>query len=279
MKLSELKSSYSECIRIGKGGQKTVYKATKNGSVYALKIIANPSDARIKQEIKILSNLQCPNIPHVYESGTITDDVTGDEVLFMIEEYIDGLSLRNILQTQKIIGITLGCIILETLLNIECKLEENKIIHRDIKPDNIMIDHNSEVYLIDFGIAKITSAESLTMTSQAHGPCTPLYAPQELAENIRKQQDVRTDLYQIGVSIYESFAGTNPFKPINPSEDVWENITTIVPPQIAIPGDTKGLLMRYLSMLMAKNQSQRPNSAKQALQYFNSIKQTLCLEG
>ena len=279
MLLSELKKSYVECIRIGKGGQKVVYKARKDSKVYALKLIYNPSDARVRQEIDILSNLQCENVPQVYESGIIIDDATGEEVLYMIEEYIDGASLRSILQAQGSISISLGCIILETLLKIECVLEEKGITHRDIKPDNIMITNNSKVYLIDFGIAKVVNAESLTRTSDAHGPCTPIYAPRELAENMRKYQDVRTDLYQIGISIYEAFAGVNPFIPKNINENVWERITTIIPPNIVIPGDTKGLLMRYLSMLMAKNQSQRPSSAKQALRYYLSIKQTLTKEG
>ncbi len=279
MKLSELQRSYSECIQIGKGGQKTVYRVKAGSSIFALKIIPNSSDARVKQEIGILTSLQCSNVPHVYESEIVVDDVTGDEMLYMIEEFIDGSSLRSILQAKGCIDIVLGSRILETLLRIECTLEERQIIHRDIKPDNIMITRNATVYLIDFGIAKVVTADSLTLTSQIHGPCTPLYAPRELAENARRQQDVRTDLYQIGVSLYESFAGENPFKPKNITENVWDNITTIIPSPIVIPGDTKGLLMRYLSMLMAKNQSQRPNSAKQALKYFLSIKQTLNLEG
>ena len=279
MKLSELKAMYSECVKVGKGGQKIVYRVKKDSSVFALKIIPNSNDPRVKQEIQILSNLHCPNIPRVYESGLVVDDMTGDELLYMIEEFIDGLSLRSILLSQGSIDISLGTTILETLLQVECIKKKNQIIHRDIKPDNIMIAHDSKVYLVDFGIAKVATANSLTLTSQTHGPCTPLYAPRELAENIRKQQDVRTDLYQIGVSIYESFAGTNPFIPRSPSENVWDNISTISPLPLTIPGDTKGLLMRYLSMLMAKNQSQRPNSAKQALNYFYSIKQSLHVEG
>lgn len=276
MKLSEYKAKFTACTRIGKGGQKTVYKVDDAAGSYALKIVEAPNDPRIQQEIAILCSVDIQGVPHILEQGMVEDDVSKDSFLYILEEYIEGESLRAILTREKIVSTDIAIAILETLLDIETQLEERAILHRDIKPDNIIIGKNGAVYLIDFGIAKILGESSLTRTAAQNGPCTPAYAPVELAANMKRQQDVRTDLYQIGLTVYESLAGYNPFsKGARTPQEVFARGKTIMPQSIQITGDTQGLLMQYISMLMAKNPSQRPNTAKDAKRYYEAIRSTV----
>ncbi len=280
MTLSEYKATFDSCERIGKGGQKLVYRAKKMGHEYALKIITTSDDPRIQQEIEILKSLGLPNVPRILGVGTVQDDISHDALLCILEEYIDGRSLREELRARGTISCTMGCSILETLLDIEMSLEDKSILHRDIKPDNVMIRNDGKIFLIDFGIAKILGCTSLTRTALPNGPCTPAYAPRELAGNMKRLQDVRTDLYQIGLTVYEALGGVNPFSigAKNKTEMLTRG-STIIPPALQIPGDTKGLLMQYLSMLMSKNQSQRPSSAREARRYYDAVYPTLSLGG
>lgn len=276
MNLKEYMGQFDSCVRIGKGGQKTVYRAEKGGKSYALKIVQVPDNPRIKQEITILSTLDITGVPKVFDHGTVIDDVSNDTVLYILEEYIDGESLRTILSREKIIETGLAINILNTLLAIEIQLEEQAILHRDIKPDNIIVGSSGDIYLIDFGIAKILGESSLTRTADANGPCTPAYAPWELAANLKRQQDVRTDLYQIGVTIYESLAGGNPFAAgARNRQEMMIRGRTIIPASLHIKGDSQGQLMQYISMLMAKNPSQRPKSASDAKRYFDAIRSSI----
>ena len=276
MKLSEYKSKFSACTRIGKGGQKTVYKVDDATASYALKIVEAPNDPRIQQEVAILRSVDIQGVPHILDQGMVEDDVSRDTFLYILEEYVEGESLRTVLTREKTISTDVAVGILETLLDIETQLEERAILHRDIKPDNIILGKNGAVYLIDFGIAKILGESSLTRTAAQNGPCTPAYAPIELASNMKRQQDVRTDLYQIGLTVYESLAGFNPYSngAKNPQE-VFARGKKMIPQSIQINGDTQGLLMQYISMLMAKNPSQRPNTAKDAKRYYEAIRSTV----
>ena len=142
-----------------------------------------------------------------------------------------------------------------------------------------MVDKTGNVYLIDFGIAKRVDGPSLTATEAVRGPFTPGYAPHEQFANMKLQQDVRTDLFQIGVTIYEYCTGQNPFvKPTDTIDEILSKTASFQPLPIAFEGDSKGMFSQFIGMLMAKSQSQRPNTAKDALRYLNVIKPTLILE-
>ena len=276
MTLDTLISQFDKCTRIGKGGQKTVFKVEKGSEVYALKIILSINDPRINQEISILQKVRISNVPRIIQTGIIEDDLTHDPILFILEDFINGRSLREELQLNKTVSTDQACRILESLLETEIELEKEGIVHRDIKPDNIILAHDGNIFLIDFGIAKILGNTSFTQTGAINGPCTPGYAPAELAFNVKSQQDVRTDLFQIGVTVYEALSGSNPFRrgAKNPNE-VFNNTRTLLPPQISIIGDTKGQFFQYLQMLMAKNPSQRPRNAEEAFRYFSAISSTI----
>ena len=280
MNISELKANYTSINKIKKGGQKIVYSAIdSNGNTVALKIIGNSTDPRVLQEISILKQLSLNNVPKIVDSGIVTDETVNEDALYIVEEYISGTSLRDWLNEGNKANLALAFKILETLLNVEIELEKNNILHRDINPNNIILGTNGIVYLIDFGLAKKIDGTSLTQTGALHGPFTPGYAPHEQFANIKLSQDVRTDLFQIGVTVYECCTGKNPF--VNPNETIYQIMTrtmSLIPASLVLKGDTKGMFAQFVNMLMAKNQSQRPDTAADALRYLSVIRATLELE-
>lgn len=281
MTISELKSRFSSIERIKKGGQKVVYKATSHdGEIVALKIISNATDPRVLQEISLVKTLSMPCVPQIIESGLVTDEAVSEDALYIIEQYVDGLSLRDWINAKNSANLKFAYTLLEALLSAEIELENNQILHRDINPNNIILGEDGIIYLIDFGLAKIIGGSSLTQTAAAHGPFTPGYAPHEQFANIKLPQDVRTDLFQIGITVYECCVGSNPF--VKPNETVFQIMSrtmTMMPPLLDLPGDTKGQFAQFVNMLMAKNQSQRPDTATDAMRYLKAIRSTLEMEG
>lgn len=281
MTISELKSRFSSIERIKKGGQKVVYKATSHdGEIVALKIISNATDPRVLQEISLVKTLSMPCVPQIIESGLVTDEAVSEDALYIIEQYVDGLSLRDWINAKNSVNLKFAYTLLEALLSAEIELENNQILHRDINPNNIILGEDGIIYLIDFGLAKIIGGSSLTQTAAAHGPFTPGYAPHEQFANIKLSQDVRTDLFQIGITVYECCVGSNPF--VKPNETVFQIMSrtmTMMPPLLDLPGDTKGQFAQFVNMLMAKNQSQRPDTAMDAMRYLKAIRSTLEMEG
>ena len=198
---------------------------------------------------------------------------------YIVEDYIEGDSLRDWLNKGNTFKLKKAVEVLDTLLSLEIELEKNGILHRDINPNNIILATTGIVYLIDFGLARRLDQKSLTNTSATFGPFTPGYAPYEQFANIKQAQDVRTDLFQIGVTIYEGCTGKNPN--IERNDDLFQILTrtiSFVPQLLNISGDTEGLFAQFINVLMSKKQTQRPDTALDAMKYLIAIKDTLDLE-
>ena len=280
MNITELKKQYKSVDKIKRGGQKVVYTAkTFDYKTVALKLINNASDSRVLQEINIVKQFELKNIPRILGHGLVYDETISEDVLYIVEEYIEGISLRDWLNSGNKFTLTQAFNALKTLLEIELELEKQNILHRDINPNNIILGTDKIVYLIDFGLAKNFLGTSLTRTAAMHGPFTPGYAPHEQFANIKLEQDVRTDLFQIGITIYEGCTGKNPF--IEPKDSIYQIMNrtmTMMPVALILQGDTRGMFSQFISMLMAKNQSQRPDSASAAMRYLLAIQASLDLE-
>ena len=95
MNKKDLMARFSDITKIKKGGQKIVFKANLEGNIVALKIINDATDRRVQQEIELVNSLNLNNIPHIIESGVVYDDTISEDVLYIIEEYLDGVSLRD----------------------------------------------------------------------------------------------------------------------------------------------------------------------------------------
>lgn len=128
MTIKELLNRFKSVERIKRGGQKVVYKAiTNEGSVCALKIVNSITDKRVIQEIEIVKSLNNEHVPAIIDNGIVFDESIGEESLYILEEYIDGQTLRDYLQSDKRLSLGEAYKLLNTLLKIEMQLEKHNI--------------------------------------------------------------------------------------------------------------------------------------------------------
>ena len=123
MDIIELKNRFTDVKKIKKGGQKIVYKATYDDKTIALKINSDASDPRVLQEIDVVKNIKINNIPNIIESGKAYDASINEYVLYIIEEYIEGISLRDWLNSGNRFNLSMAYGVLSTLIDIEVELE------------------------------------------------------------------------------------------------------------------------------------------------------------
>ena len=261
------------------GGQKAVYKAVHcdHGNVVLKIVLRDGNDPRILREIEIVKTNSLPNVPLIYDVGTVA--FNGSSFIYICERRVTGSDLRTVLDTNDKLSLPAVLAFLGSMLNTVVKLEEQGIVHRDIKPDNILYDEQGNYWLIDFGIARDTKNVSLTATNANFGPHSAGYASPEQYRNMKRQIDSRADLFSIGVVAYEMLHGFNPFiKGANSIIDVYLNTESFTEDPSVIPGDINNELSGFINTLMKKNHTFRPPSAAIALSWFTEIANKLNLE-
>lgn len=195
---------------LGKGGMGEVYKAydPQLDRVVALKIIITGAEESGKQrfliEAKANARLQNANIAKIFDIG----EQHGQ--LFFTMEYIEGKPLVDIIKDQSLTH--------RQIIKITCKLahalgyaHEQGIVHRDLKPANIIIKPDGEPCIIDFGLAKLLSVKGSNLTQSDAIIGTPYYMSPEQAGGITEEVDFRSDIYSLGVVLYEMLTGRVPF--------------------------------------------------------------------
>lgn len=257
-------------------GQKWVFLVDVDPyGVVMLKIIKN-MDERIRREIDIVNQNDIPGVPKVREMSTFT--YNGKEYHYLFEEYIDGQTLTEVLK-QGPMPVKQCLVLLENLLTAVATLEDLGIVHRDIKPDNIIYASDGTFRLIDFGIARNLNLPSLTMTAVAFGPHTPGYGAPELFQYSKAKINSRADLFSIGVVAYLAVFGVHPFLTGKEADlnEIWYKTVTVMPARQYIQGDKDGQLFALIQTLMQKQVSKRPPSAKKALEWYKVVLGTLSL--
>ncbi|HEX2961522.1 MAG TPA: protein kinase [Ignavibacteriales bacterium] len=246
---------------IGRGGMASVYKAVQRNlnRLVALKVIhknlLGNKDflERFHREAQLAASLNHSNIVVIYDEGS------SNGVNYIAMEYLDGMDLRSYIQSK-------GRLPVEETINIIAPIAEaldyahNKgIIHRDIKSSNIFITSNGRAVLTDFGIAHAASETKLTQTGVVIG--TPEYMSPEQA--ISGQVDAQSDLYSLGVVLYECITGDLPFKGETPISTIYkivndrvESITKTVP-------NAPRWLGSIVNKVLAKNKKNRFKSGKE----------------
>ena len=266
---------------LGTGGMGQVYlaKDSRLDRIVALKILAADiaSDQRrmqrFRQEAKVASSLNQPNILTIYESGEV------DALTYIAAEFIDGETLRDYLRNNK--RVKLGEILdisIQMLAALDAAHEAN-IVHRDMKPDNVMIRRRDHVVkVLDFGLAKVTEKtkstadgvrsheESITEFKTAPGQImgTVNYMSPEQAQG--KPVDPRSDIWSTGVIIYEMVAGAKPFSGTTSAHTIVQIIEKEAAP-LAHPGapHVPDELDRIVAKSIAKDPNERYQTAKDML--------------
>lgn len=263
---------------MARGGQKIVFDGVHNSyGETVIKLYFQLNDPRSLREIQIERDLNLSMVPKIYETGTI--EYEGTETLYIIEQKVKGTELRKVLESGKRFSLEEAVTFLEQGLEFIACIENKGIVHRDIKPENIIRADDGRIFFLDFGIARILGADSLTRTGAMMGPHTAGYAAPEQFNNLKKEIDSRADIFSLGVVTYECITGKNPFREgsINALE-VLQKTETITPVQYSIKGDTQSQFMALLGAMMGKYPSRRPRSAKQAIDWLKVAKKTFVYE-
>lgn len=263
---------------MARGGQKIVFDGVHNSyGETVIKLYFQLNDPRSLREIQIERDLNLSMVPKIYETGTI--EYEGTETLYIIEQKVKGTELRKMLESGKRFSLEEAVTFLEQGLEFIACIENKGIVHRDIKPENIIRADDGRIFFLDFGIARILGADSLTRTGAMMGPHTPGYAAPEQFNNLKKEIDSRADIFSLGVVTYECITGKNPFREgsINALE-VLQKTETITPVQYSIKGDTQSQFMALLGAMMGKYPSRRPRTAKQAIDWLKVAKKTFVYE-
>lgn len=263
---------------MARGGQKIVFDGVHNSyGETVIKLYFQLNDPRSLREIQIERDLNLSMVPKIYETGTI--EYEGTETLYIIEQKVKGTELRKVLESGKRFSLEEAVTFLEQGLEFIACIENKGIVHRDIKPENIIRADDGRIFFLDFGIARILGADSLTRTGAMMGPHTPGYAAPEQFNNLKKEIDSRADIFSLGVVTYECITGKNPFREgsINALE-VLQKTETITPVQYSIKGDTQSQFMALLGAMMGKYPSRRPRTAKQAIDWLKVAKKTFVYE-
>ena len=215
---------------------------------------------RFNREARAAGRLDHPNIVSVFDFGEENGRY------FIAMEYLEGQSLRDAMQVRGAYPVREALEIVCQILDALAYAHSKKVIHRDIKPDNIHVLPGGQVKLTDFGIARLSDESALTADGQIFG--TPSYMSPEQIEG--RGLDHRSDLFSLGVVLYEMLAGRKPFVGDGVVAITYAIMNAEPPPLSGVPAGIEQLVRGALS----KNPNQRPASADQMKRDLRAAEQT-----
>jgi serine/threonine protein kinase len=224
---SQMIGPYRVLRELGKGGMGVVYLAVRDDGAFrknvAIKLLRGDAVTpefveRFRNERQVLANFDHPNIARILDGGDTTENMP-----FYVMEYVEGRPIDKYCDEDKL-SLNDRLKLFQKLCGALQYLHQNQVIHRDLKPGNILVSNEGVVKLLDFGIAKQLGPASMELTTAEGTPLTPAYAS---PEQFTGRADARSDIYTLGVILYLMITGKLPdqgtTKP--PSESVREDVT------------------------------------------------------
>ena len=258
---------------IGSGGMANVYKGKdlRNDRTVAVKVLKeefmNDEELvrRFKNESKAISILDHPNIVKVYDVSVT------DKLQYIVMEYIEGITLREYLDQRggKLTWRETVHFAGEILSALQ-HAHENGVVHRDVKPQNIMLMTNGEMRMMDFGIARISRAENQMLTTGKTMGSVRYISPEQAKGDVT---DAKSDIYSVGIMMYEMLSGRLPFEKGTAVEVAIQQISTAPPPLAELAPDTPEALIQITERAMAKDPEQRYPTAQAKLDDFQKFKE------
>ncbi|WP_243226047.1 Stk1 family PASTA domain-containing Ser/Thr kinase [Microbacterium sp. CIAB417] len=263
---------YRVRARIARGGMATVYVATdlRLERRIALKVMhAHLSDdsnfqSRFIQEARAAARLADPHVVNVFDQGQ------DGELAYLVMEYLPGITLRELLREQRRLTIPQTITIMDAVLSGLAAAHRAGIVHRDVKPENVLLAEDGRIKIGDFGLARATTANTAT-GAQLLG--TIAYLAPELVT--RGTADARSDIYALGIMLYEMLTGEQPYKGEQPMQIAFQHATESVPrPSVRNPGVPEPLDELVL-WATERSPQERPDDAQAMLNRLREIEQDL----
>lgn len=256
---------------IGRGGMAEVHIGTDTrlNRIVAIKILRQDLardpvfQARFRREAQSAANLNHPSIVAVYDTGeeTITaSDGTEVKVPYIVMEYVEGHTVRELLTDGNPVPLEEAVEIVSGVLDALEYAHHQNLVHRDIKPGNVMITTTGKIKVMDFGIARALSDSQATMTQTDAVVGTAQYLSPEQARG--EQVDARSDLYSAGCLLFELLTGQPPFKGDSAVAVAFQHVSQLPPLPSSIAPDIPESLDRVVMKALAKAREERyPDAA------------------
>lgn len=235
-----------------------------------LKLIQPTQDLeRIQREVLAANGLASARVPRIHEVGRAPTNI-GD-LIWIREQRIVGTSVRELLARGSLTKsqvLAIGMHTLETL----AVAEGQHMVHRDIKPDNLMYSEGGESWLLDFGLVRMLDMSSLTQTALPFGVGTVGYAPPEQMRNRKREIDSRADIFGLGITLYECATGGNPFR--EGARDDLERlrrVESMTLPRLTLEWDLNGNFADFVGVAIQRHREHRQPTIGEALAWFREI--------
>lgn len=259
---------YEIKAELGRGGMATVYRAYDPGFDREVAIKVLPKEFlhdpnfqnRFKREIKIIAALEHPAIVPVYDVGE------DDGVPYFVMRYMTGGSLTNQIE-RGIFSLQDAARIIEKLASALAYAHKKGVVHRDLKPDNILFDSNGDPYISDFGVASFSSGTTDITGNAAIG--TPAYMSPEQAQG--DKVDGRSDIYGLGAIIFQMLSGQQPYKADTPMGVAVKQITDPVPEILKVNPTLPRETDTIIKTAMAKKREDRYPSTTELAKAFQQV--------
>jgi len=250
---------------VGRGGMAEVYRARdiRLDRIVAIKTLRTDLardqifQARFRREAQSAASLNHPSIVAVYDTGE--DMTSGVPVPYIVMEYVDGRTVRDLLQEGHRLLPERSLEIIDGVLRALDYSHQAGIVHRDIKPGNVMVTRNGDIKVMDFGIARAMSDAQATMTQTAQVIGTAQYLSPEQARGERV--DSRSDLYSTGCLLYELLTGRPPFTGDSPVAIAYQHVRENPVPPSRVDPDVPPWADGIVLKAMAKSPADRYQTA------------------
>ena len=263
---------YRVRARIARGGMATVYVATdlRLERRVALKVMhGHLSDdtvfqSRFIQEARAAARLADPHVVNVFDQGQ------DGEMAYLVMEYLPGITLRDLLREQRRLSIPQTITIMDAVLSGLAAAHRAGIVHRDVKPENVLLAEDGRIKIGDFGLARATTAN--TATGQMLLGTIAYLAPELVT---RGTADARSDIYALGIMLYEMLVGEQPYKGEQPMQIAYQHATDSVPrPSAKNPGIPEQL-DELVMWATEREPDDRPTDARVMLDRLREIEKEI----
>ncbi|BDZ66200.1 Stk1 family PASTA domain-containing Ser/Thr kinase [Agromyces mangrovi Wang et al. 2018] len=259
---------YQVRSRIARGGMATVYLATdlRLERRVAIKIMHghladdNTFKTRFVQEARSAARLSHPNVVNVYDQGQDSD------MAYLVMEYLPGITLRDLLRDYTKLTPEQSVDIMDAVLSGLASAHKAGIVHRDLKPENVLLADDGRIKLGDFGLARAASAN--TSTGQALLGTIAYLSPELVTRGVA---DARSDIYAVGILLYEMLTGEQPYVGEAPMQIAYQHANDTVPTPSSKEPSVPAELDELVLWATARDPEERPADARAMLEQLRAI--------